>query len=183
MGWMEVTGGAGGGRGRRSTTRLRAGAVRGREEGTVVKTGGEEDCPDERREEVGAVSGSTGMEAAGRDGAAGVGQLEGGPALDEGPAPRSPGAWGRDCRKQVYMGGFDTDHAMVGAYDQATIKFRGVDADINFDLSDYDDDLKQMRNLMEELEHILCRQSTRSTLHKCGCWEARNRMGQLPDKK
>ncbi|KAF8407499.1 hypothetical protein HHK36_006633 [Tetracentron sinense] len=65
MGWMEVTGGSGGGRRGRSTTRLRAGAVRGKEEGTIVKTGGEEECLEERREEVGAVSGSTGMEAAG----------------------------------------------------------------------------------------------------------------------
>nr|CAD1825973.1 unnamed protein product [Ananas comosus var. bracteatus] len=47
------------------------------------------------------------------------------------------------------------------AYDRAAIKFRGVDADINFNLSDYDDNLKQMRNLTkEEFVHILCRQST-----------------------
>lgn len=31
------------------------------------------------------------------------------------------------------------------AYDRAAIKFRGVDADINFNLSDYEDDLKQVR--------------------------------------
>lgn len=30
------------------------------------------------------------------------------------------------------------------AYDRAAIKFRGVDADINFNLSDYDEDLKQV---------------------------------------
>ena len=29
-------------------------------------------------------------------------------------------------------------------YDRATIKFRGVDADINFNSSDYDDDIKQV---------------------------------------
>lgn len=28
--------------------------------------------------------------------------------------------------------------------DRAAIKFRGVDADINFDVSDYEDDLKQV---------------------------------------
>lgn len=30
------------------------------------------------------------------------------------------------------------------AYDRAAIKFRGIDADINFNLSDYDEDLKQV---------------------------------------
>lgn len=34
------------------------------------------------------------------------------------------------------------------AYDRAAIKFRGVDADLNFNLSDYDEDMKQViRNL------------------------------------
>ncbi|XP_077216632.1 ethylene-responsive transcription factor RAP2-7-like isoform X2 [Tasmannia lanceolata] len=97
-----------------------------------------------------------------------------------------------DCGKQVYLGGFDTAHAAARAYDRAAIKFRGVDADINFNLSDYDDDLKQMRNLTkEEFVHILRRQSTGFsrgsskyrgvTLHKCGRWEAR--MGQFLGKK
>nr|CAB3463744.1 unnamed protein product [Digitaria exilis] len=31
----------------------------------------------------------------------------------------------------------------IWAYDRAAIKFRGVDADINFNLSDYEDDMKQ----------------------------------------
>ena len=30
------------------------------------------------------------------------------------------------------------------AYDRAAIKFRGVDADINFNLSDYDEEMKQV---------------------------------------
>lgn len=30
------------------------------------------------------------------------------------------------------------------AYDRAAIKFRGVDADINFNVSDYNEDIKQV---------------------------------------
>ncbi|CAN0881389.1 APETALA2-like protein 2 [Linum grandiflorum] len=97
-----------------------------------------------------------------------------------------------DCGKQVYLGGFDTAHAAARAYDRAAIKFRGVDADINYNVSDYDDDIKQMSNFTkEEFVHILRRQSTGFsrgsskfrgvTLHKCGKWEAR--MGQLLGKK
>ncbi|GJW71981.1 floral homeotic protein APETALA 2-like protein [Tanacetum coccineum] len=78
------------------------------------------------------------------------------------------------------------------AYDRAAIKFRGMEADINFNLEDYEEDLKQMSNLTkEEFVHVLRRQSTGFprgsskyrgvTLHKCGRWEAR--MGQFLGKK
>ncbi|XP_030451272.1 ethylene-responsive transcription factor RAP2-7-like isoform X2 [Syzygium oleosum] len=97
-----------------------------------------------------------------------------------------------DCGKQVYLGGFDTAYAAARAYDRAAIKFRGVDADINFNISDYEEDTKQMANLTkEEFVQILRRQSTGfsrgsskhrgMTLPKCGRWEAR--VGQLLGKK
>ncbi|CAN6201018.1 unnamed protein product [Urochloa humidicola] len=97
-----------------------------------------------------------------------------------------------DCGKQVYLGGFDTAHAAARAYDQAAIKFRGVNADINFTLSDYKDEIKKMKNFSkEEFVQVLRRQgagfvrgSSRFrgvTQHKCGKWEAR--IGQLMGKK
>lgn len=87
-----------------------------------------------------------------------------------------------DCGKQVYLGGFDTALAAARAYDRAAIKFRGVEADINFNLSDYDD-MKQMMNLSkEEFVQTLRRQSSgfargsskyRVAINKCGRWDTR----------
>ncbi|XP_066372541.1 APETALA2-like protein 4 [Miscanthus floridulus] len=97
-----------------------------------------------------------------------------------------------DCGKQVYLGGFDTAQAAARAYDQVAIKFRGVNADINFTLDDYKDEMKKMKSFSkEEFVQVLRRQgagfvrgSSRFrgvTQHKCGKWEAR--IGKLMGKK
>jgi len=41
------------------------------------------------------------------------------------------------------------------AYDRAAIKFRGVDADINFTLTDYQEDLDQVRIFFNDFQTII----------------------------
>ncbi|THG18567.1 hypothetical protein TEA_010847 [Camellia sinensis var. sinensis] len=71
---------------------------------------------------------------------------------------------------------FVTKNTKKKAYDRAAIKFPGIEADINFNLSDYEDDLKQSTSFSRESSKY-----RGVTLHKCGRWEAR--MGQFLGKK
>ena len=48
--------------------------------------------------------------------------------------------------------GFEMENSLFSAYDRAAIKFRGVDADINFSLDDYEEDLKQVCVCVRERE-------------------------------
>ncbi|KVI02675.1 AP2/ERF domain-containing protein [Cynara cardunculus var. scolymus] len=129
--------------------------------------------------------------------ASSVGGFLGKAAVPEVPQPLKKSRRGPRSRSSQYRG--VTFYRRTGrweshicAYDRAAIKFRGMEADINFSLDDYEDDLKQMSNLTkEEFVHVLRRQSTGFprgsskyrgvTLHKCGRWEAR--MGQFLGKK
>ncbi|KAL9327644.1 hypothetical protein ACSQ67_002647 [Phaseolus vulgaris] len=93
-----------------------------------------------------------------------------------------------DCGKQVYLGKYYMGRI---AYVVDLTQHMQL-LDINFNIEDYEEDLKQMSNLTkEEFVHVLRRQSTGFprgsskyrgvTLHKCGRWEAR--MGQFLGKK
>ncbi|KAL4294169.1 hypothetical protein AHAS_Ahas18G0201200 [Arachis hypogaea] len=66
--------------------------------------------------------------------------------------------------------GFDTAHAAA----RVAIKFRGVEADINFNIEDYEEDLNTgFPRGSSKYRGV--------TLHKCGRWEAC--MGQFLGKK
>ncbi|XP_075474837.1 floral homeotic protein APETALA 2-like isoform X1 [Primulina tabacum] len=67
-----------------------------------------------------------------------------------------------DCGKQVYLGGFVAAHVAARAYDRAAIKFRGAEADINFSIDDYEEDLKQASLLYDN-------QRERERQKACAC--------------
>ena len=94
--------------------------------------------------------------------------------------------------KQVYLGGFDSEHQAALAYDVAAVKCRGDDAATNFCMDDYAQELARLDGIgKEELVLSLRRQSkgfTKGsskyrgvTRHQKGRWEAR--IGQLVGKK
>ncbi|CAL5227388.1 g10341 [Coccomyxa viridis] len=94
--------------------------------------------------------------------------------------------------KQIYLGGFDAEEQAALAYDLAALKFRGTDAQTNYDKCTYEQEMLQFDEVTkEEVVQTLRRQSkgfqkTSSqyrgvTRHQKGKWEAR--IGQMVGKK
>lgn len=49
--------------------------------------------------------------------------------------------------KQIYLGGFDAEEQAALAYDLAALKFRGLDAQTNYDKSTYEQEMLQFNEV------------------------------------
>ena len=59
--------------------------------------------------------------------------------------------------KQIYLGGFDAEEQAALAYDLAALKFRGLDAQTNYDKSTYEQEMLQfneVHTLVTTLEQV-----------------------------
>jgi len=102
--------------------------------------------------------------------------------------------WEASCwvnKRQLYLGGFDSEEKAARAYDVAALVCKGLDAPINFDLNDYVQHIQMLRHCtQEELVAHLRRQSSAFSRGKSKYrgvsghdkrWEAR--IGQYSGRK
>jgi len=99
--------------------------------------------------------------------------------------------WSRG--KQVYLGGFDSEHQAAVAYDLIAIRCRGERAQTNFDIQNYRGELENLNEISEEDLVLSLRRQSKGfnkgsssrfrgvTQHAKGKFEAR--IGQIVGKK
>ncbi len=56
--------------------------------------------------------------------------------------------------KQIYLGGFDAEEQAALAYDLAALKFRGTDAQTNYDKSTYEQEMLQFDEVLLPLSTL-----------------------------
>ena len=56
--------------------------------------------------------------------------------------------------KQIYLGGFDAEEQAALAYDLAALKFRGLDAQTNYDKSTYEQEMLQFNEVEIDLKAL-----------------------------
>ena len=82
--------------------------------------------------------------------------------------------WEASCwvqKKQLYLGGFDSEEKAARAYDVAALVCKGTTAPINFQLADYVHHIQMLRHCTQEelVAHIRChaRASYHTHTHTC----------------
>ncbi|KAG1677929.1 hypothetical protein FOA52_001347 [Chlamydomonas sp. UWO 241] len=92
--------------------------------------------------------------------------------------------WDRDARFYIYLGPFGSEEEAARAYDRVSMAYCGTETETNFPLTDYDDELPQLREMTREevVAHVQRGGKGLNTFRgatqvKSGRWEARARIG------